>query len=337
MKILLKGWWRFCVLLAVLSSICTVIIIKAFETGPENAQCEKGLEEDIEEDIRDLILVKRSEAGTDDLCIVVKDGNKDILNRLYNNQYLLVKKIKGYWLEYHIDSNWSSKAYYDEPVYEKYDLELYDIDTLQLVNHIDAKKLMAEILNQNEMYYIAYAGYGKSRTFMFRLEALYNYKASKILKYDLMTGERVLETVSTEMGGGYQRKLSLLTEENVKERSYNYSLPAQNGFSQFECVEEPDMPGTVLVKMASADLPSYNEALYSAFPDLQEFKGKNGYCIGIYLHGYMAPESILGLFKNDGEIIQYQGLMVSGAAAYDGKEHAVKNADEYYHWIGDDF
>lgn len=336
MKSLLKEWWRCCVILAILSSIGTVIVIKFFETGPESVQSEKGLEEDIEEGIRDLIVVKRSEAGTDDLCIVVKAENKDILNRLYSNQYLLVKNIKGYWMEYHIEST-DIETYYDEPVYEKYDLELYDIDTLQLVNQIDAKKLMAEILNQNEMYYIAYATYGKNRTFIVRLEALYNYKASKILRYDLMTGGQVLETVSTDMGEGYQRKLSLLTEENVKERSYNYSLPAQNGFSLFECSEEPDMPGTVLVKMASADLPSHNEALYSAFPDLQEFKGKNGYCIGIYLHGYMAPESILGFFMNDGESIQYQGMTVSGAATCDGKEHAVKNAGEYYYWIGDDF
>jgi len=97
-------------------------------------------------------------------------------------------------------------------------------------------------------------------------------------------------------------------QEDFIQELYNTNWEAfmkQNGFTEFgeeetgrefEYMIYRSVSGFVNINISTSALPKENEALYSRFPGLQEYQGKEGEVVRVFLGGYPTAEEIQQLF-----------------------------------------
>ena len=233
--------------------------------------------------------------------------------------------------------------------YSRYDINLYDLKSGELVKKIDVNELMEQEKEYQITSNVSYRTVeveGKE-CIRFVLERIpdeednrwntdckYLYVNIDTLDTFTMTGEE--DDVKVTKNSDIEREMSIFDEWG------EYSLKDANGFSSqeekegkekyFYVSEYPCWEGVVQVWMTTDYLPKENQALYSEFPKLKEYQGKEGMVAYIYLSDYPSAEEIFKLFMEEGQEVSFEGVVLDAELSIDGQGHEIHSFEEYYQW-----
>jgi len=79
-------------------------------------------------------------------------------------------------------------------------------------------------------------------------------------------------------------------------------------------------------------LPEENSILYSKFPGLKDYQGKDGEKIWICLMEDPTPEEVVTMLLEEGEEISFEGWVLPAESSIDGQEHEIHSFEEYEQW-----
>ena len=99
-------------------------------------------------------------------------------------------------------------------------------------------------------------------------------------------------------------------------------------------VSYTDFPGVVQIQMQALLLPVDNENLYTRFPGLRNFQGREDVRVFLFIKDYPTPEEILALLMEGGREFSFEGLVLSGDLSIDGEEHEIHSFDDFFKWRG---
>ncbi len=111
-----------------------------------------------------------------------------------------------------------------------------------------------------------------------------------------------------------------LPNKMLEEMSYTYASPYKNYEGVFE------------VCGLAEYLPRKNEALYSLFPELEQYRGEENCYIYMLIGGNPSDEELLRLFMEDGQQISFSGGLLSGQYTIDGEDHEIYSFEDYERW-----
>ena len=283
--------------------------------------------------------VKLIETGEGkDVCIVSADGlvGRDIVP----GKYLVLTLVAGE----------SKDSEYGGSIsrYSRYELHLYDLKTGELAEVIDVNQMMEQEkdyqLDTNACNTAEVEGKECIRLFLERIpneddswKTDWKYLNININTWDtfIMTDEEEDEKV---------KKDSVIEREtSIFEEWGGYSLTEANGFINekgekdgkkkfFYVGEYYGWQGITRVWLTTDYLPKENQALYSEFPQLKEYQGKEGMEVYIYLSDYPSAEEIFKLFMEEGQEVSFEGAVLDAELSIDGQEHEIHSFEEYYQW-----
>lgn len=233
--------------------------------------------------------------------------------------------------------------------YSCYDINLYDLKSGELIKKIDVNELMEQereyqITSNVSFKTVEVEGKECIRFVLERIpdeeddrwntDCKYLYVNIDTLDAFTMTGEE--DEVRVTENSDVKREMSIFDEWG------EYSLKDANGFScqekeggkekYFYISEYPCWEGMAQVWMTTDYLPKENQALYSEFPQLKEYQGKEGMDIWIYLSNYQSAEEIFKLFLEEGQEVSFEGAVLDAELSVDGQEHEIHSFEEYYQW-----
>jgi hypothetical protein len=93
------------------------------------------------------------------------------------------------------------------------------------------------------------------------------------------------------------------------------------------------IPGVVTVRLEAINLPRESQELYSMFPGLREFIGREGLFLNILIGGQPTAEDILTIFMEDGQEISFADIIMSADWSIDGQEHQIYSFEDYFKWV----
>ena len=233
--------------------------------------------------------------------------------------------------------------------YSCYDINLYDLKSGELIKKIDVNELMEQereyqITSNVSFRTVEVEGKECIRFVLERIpdeeddrwntDCKYLYVNIDTLDAFTMTGKE--DEVRVIQNSDIKREMSIFDKWG------EYSLTESNGFEYEDTGDEqekyffisayPNWKGIVRVRMSACYLPKENNELYSEFPELREYQGKEGMDIWIYLSNYQSAEEIFKLFLEEGQEVSFEGAVLDAELSVDGQEHEIHSFEEYYQW-----
>jgi hypothetical protein len=87
--------------------------------------------------------------------------------------------------------------------------------------------------------------------------------------------------------------------------------------------------GVASITLLASLLPEESESLYSRFPGLRQFQGREDLRVQVVLTGYPTAQEILEMFMEDGREISFEGLFLPGSLSIDGEDHDIDSFEDY--------
>ena len=88
-------------------------------------------------------------------------------------------------------------------------------------------------------------------------------------------------------------------------------------------------PGVVHISMPASRLPMENETLYSCFPELLNYRGQKNLQVYLVIGGFPTAETISLMLIEEGEVISFEGLVLSTWQSADEEERKIHSFDDY--------
>ena len=89
-------------------------------------------------------------------------------------------------------------------------------------------------------------------------------------------------------------------------------------------------PGDIIISLQAKHLPEESQSLYSRFPGLKQFRGREDLEVNVVITGYPTPEEILEMFMEDGREISFDGLRLRADSSIDGEEHDINSFEDHF-------
>ena len=89
-------------------------------------------------------------------------------------------------------------------------------------------------------------------------------------------------------------------------------------------------PGTAKISLQAILLPEESQSLYSRFPGLRQFQGREDLEVNVVITGYPTAEEILEMFMEDGREISFEGLRLRYDWSIDGEEHEINSFEDFF-------
>jgi len=271
----------------------------------------------IEQDIGDIVYVERTSAERKELVFVSPTAffSRNLLPYLPDNQIVLIEA-EGELIEEHNDdgernrlvrSNWNS-AY----------AHRYDLFSKERVETID-------LLDLVEIYRPGYWFLSNIVPAIFRDTDGDLYIAFGLAVEGFGTGSVRMNLQTKEAFGAERLRREWTEEEREHNRElgvfwgdWNHDNPneshhflRQNGFENTGNnngapglrVDLEMYDGVVSINLPATNLPQESEELYSRFPGLREFIGREDLEVVVFIGDFPSPEEILTMFMEDGREI----------------------------------
>ena len=94
--------------------------------------------------------------------------------------------------------------------------------------------------------------------------------------------------------------------------------------------ESGGFPGTAIITLQAKLLPKESQSLYSRFPGLRQFQGREDLEVNVVITGYPTAEEILEMFMEDGREISFEGLRLRYDWSIGGEEHDINSFEDYF-------
>lgn len=127
----------------------------------------------------------------------------------------------------------------------------------------------------------------------------------------------------------YQRKLDIFKRTTTKWDGFNAGFLDVNTKSEEMTNLEK---GDVEVGLNCYRLPKENKALYSKFPGLKTYRGREDCVVIFHLKDWTSPEEIAALLLEDGEEVSFQSLWISSDESIDGQRHKIDSFEDWDKW-----
>lgn len=253
------------------------------------------------------------------------------------------------------------RSFYTDMRWEKYEVRIYDILTQELVRTIDVLDAF-DRLGWEEME--EYRSMGSPNMYMKdgELYLVWDFLEFYQMEVSMPDRERNRYWVSLNYSseevalheGFFYDVVRILPNE--REREFHACLSIFENVSGYLYEERVDLflnngiesvnrsfiglyndfyitgwyfPGVASIRVLASLLPEESESLYSRFPGLRQFQGREDLQIQMLLTGYPTAEEILEMFMEDGREISFEGLVLSGNLSIDGEEHEIHSFEDY--------
>ena len=309
--------------------------------------------------ITDVLLLETNETK-EDLCLVTTENNYVYAYDIIPNRYLVLTELKGKYKYIHEGGNIIFNV-----KYQKHDLNVYSVETKELVKTYTLKDLYSS-LPKGYQIYLDYGMTGFRREGQdYLLFSAVQFKRNpkedyieKCVTINLETDEIVLyEDVSShfelleersERAEKFKVDLDIFHEWTLEPDRHQF-LTA-NGFipllkqndselseKRFYCVTGFKTKGFLNEGIAEIEitanaLPKENKELYTKFPGLKEYQGQEGLVAIIFLDNFPTTEEIFRLFIEEGAEISFEGCIMDGKYSKDGQPHEISSFEEFYEW-----
>jgi len=267
----------------------------------------------------DLVLMETGSGSgrEEDTCLVIEKNTADIWRyykhfRVIPGKYVFFTERDGKVEEL------AGNAYREKFYWEYVQTNVYEIATGNLVKSINVKALIEEKAPGYQYDKGSAEAFTGKNGHIFLRWSLCDIPAdgnqepvSKYLCMDYETGEIYIEETLQTLYGATEK------QEIFKEEFYNHGWGAyleQNEFTDFNDEAENEkryfeytaygpvtafVNGFADIRITTSALPKENEELYSRFPGLKDYQGKEGMVARIFLGGYPTAEEMQQLFVEE--------------------------------------
>lgn len=264
---------------------------------------------ELHENISSVVHTERSQGGYKAVCVVskgeVEDNETIKINPLkLTDSYLLLQDYKYSESSVKVSSN------YDVCNIEYYKAEMYDFDTLKLVNELDVKEIVDGLLIENPDYFIEAIYPDKMLNIIIALNKISDLPENSKRFYYSMAEAKLENAEFKQQFADPVSEEQIRMQEEYREEIYKLSsyitsgkrggVSRISGLRTFQCSEIYNEPGVAYVTIACEELPVKSQELYSRFPRLKEYQGQKGRLVNMYFYGYQNPFDILFMFLEDG-------------------------------------
>ena len=301
-------------------------------------------------DLDSLIYASPSEMNENDIVFVIdKELPYSISHQSYIPDYFVIQRESVGRRRLWRSTDSTASREYD---WESLNLHIYDIFTKEHVRTIDLLSLL-DYLDED---IIAEFGYTRL-TSSYQVDARENGelylgvilserrndswtdRRYKWLRMNFHTGEITLEESFAFERQRWTREenLDFLLQMSVFEHDWNigdYDILSINGI-EMETRRDLIMgvssfPGSARITLQAKLLPEESQSLYSRFPGLRQFQGREDLEVNVVITGYPTAEEILEMFMEDGREISFEGLRLRYDWSIDGEEHDINSFEDYF-------
>ena len=234
-------------------------------------------------------------------------------------------------------------------IMERFIINVYDIQSGELVKEIDIKEVVENYLIRNRL-----ADYEVTSSWKFldrwqanrNSEVEHDVKRHMLLVYadkiednhqtqkgdarnsfyiDIETGERIYDirvgTPNADIDGRNKDLSDAYSiffgwGKNEQRDLFNINglrsvkdREAKKNFIDYDIKYQWDGLITLEIRLTGDLLPEKNEELYTILPELKQYQGDEEACVTVYFDNLPDPEGVLKLFLEDGQEISYEGFV----------------------------
>ncbi len=285
-----------------------------------------------------------SEDGKNRFIVHVTDeSNMGEAGRINEDYYSFVES-QGVERTVQWGQQWQTTRTYE--IYDKFQLNIYSYDGNKLVDTIDLSKTVGD---PDFPYYIEsyscdpviYQGkwclymWGYPRTeqakdlsdaewedFYLDIETSEVYQDNTSEKEDFEEVRPEMNEIGWKLNFIYQIK----TQPNM-----GHEVMEPIRFSPIYMYDGKELTACGLVRVNSENLPPEGAELYSEFPDVEKYSGKEGHVVFLILLDIPSNEEYLSYFLSEAEIESiFEDMTLGAEYTVDGQQHDIRSIDDYY-------
>lgn len=266
---------------------------------------------------------------TGEICMILSGKYCRLLSgNIFNGKYIYTKDF--YYFFRHPT---------DKIVVKKAEVNIYNLETMELIKTIDIKKILKE-------YQPERGWTGRFRIIQIEGGDIWASTASRegwdipeVVYINLITDE-IIVLRSEEMLGGME-KFNEGEEDREKDSKMCDKLLDED---EIGIVERNGLPGNIqtvgtdgalytCVLIPKESLPTGDIRLYQKFPGLKDYEMSDDETLSICLKTTESvTEEIIELFLEEGQEISFEGCVLPAELSIDGVEHDISSFEDYYRW-----